>query len=409
MLSGIRVLEISDPSTMLAGQILGDLGADVITVEPPEGAHGRRYEPFIEDIPGIDRSLTWHALNRNKRAMTLRADRVDGRALLTQLAQKSDIVLEAIGVNRPALLAENELPAATVHCTISAFSRDGPKAVYHATDLILMAASGAPALAGETPRPPLFFPVQQAMMEAGAEAAVAALAGLAARERNGEGQQVNISARTAAIMGALGRAIAGFAGDTPAVRTASIGSDPGGQRSTPNIYRCIDGFMVMSIAFGAAFGSMTRQMARWAIDEGGLSPSYAETNWESYRQAAAGTAARAAVDDLIEAVTTLCQKNTKAQLAKAAREYKFMAAPVNTMEDISTSRQFLERGLFAAVDILPEHRDHKVPVRFIQFSNYSIEVRRPAPRLSEHTVEILRDELGLTLEETQALFVHGVI
>ena len=104
MLSEIRVLEISDPSTMLAGQILGDLGADVITVEPPEGAHGRRYEPFIEDIPGIDRSLTWHALNRNKRAMTLRADRVDGRALLTQLAQRSDIVLEAIGVNRPALL-----------------------------------------------------------------------------------------------------------------------------------------------------------------------------------------------------------------------------------------------------------------------------------------------------------------
>ena len=211
-------------------------------------------------------------------------------------------------------------------------------------------------------------------------------------------------------MGALGRAIAGFAGDTPAVRTASIGSGPGGQRSTPNMYRCIDGFMVMSIAFGAAFGSMTRQMARWAIDEGALSASYADANWETYRQAAPGTTARAAVDDLIEAVTTLCQRNTKAQLAEAEpADYKFMAAPVNTMEDISTSRQFLERGLFAAVDILPDHGDHKVPVRFIQFSNYAIEVRRPAPRLSEHTVEILRDELGLTLEETQALFVHGVI
>ncbi len=71
MLDDVRVLEVSAPETMLAGRILADLGADVVVVEPPAGSPGRRLAPFLDDKPGIERSLTWHALNYNKRGITL--------------------------------------------------------------------------------------------------------------------------------------------------------------------------------------------------------------------------------------------------------------------------------------------------------------------------------------------------
>ncbi|HKU93684.1 MAG TPA: CoA transferase [Vineibacter sp.] len=410
MLEDIRVLELSGPFTMMAGQILADLGAEVVAIEPPEGARGRRMEPFLDDVPGLDRSLTWQALNRNKRGMTLRTDSADGRTLLEQLAHTVDIILEELPPGGTSVLAGCGLPQTLIHAQITSFSKDGPKAHYRSSDLALMAASGAPALAGEPGRPPLFFPVPQAMMEAGAESAVAALAALAARDCDGRGQAADVSARTAAIASGLSRVIAGFAGDTLPVRSATTGAGLSGVRSVPGMYTCADGYMVMSIVFGAAFLPMTRQMVKWAIDEGELAPEYADAAWQAFgRSAAASPASRAPIDALVDAVSRLCRTRTKQQLAATARAYKFMAAPVNTMADIAASPQFRERGLFTSTTVSPDGRAIDIPARFIQFSDYSIETRRPAPRLSEHSMEILSGDLGLSGAEIQALFVHGVI
>src|SRR6516165_12314335 len=96
MLDDIRVLEISSPETMLAGSNLAALGADVIVIEPPSGAAGRRLEPFLDDLPGIERSLTWHALNRNKRALTLDLESIDGEQLFARLADKFDVAIDSL-------------------------------------------------------------------------------------------------------------------------------------------------------------------------------------------------------------------------------------------------------------------------------------------------------------------------
>src|SRR5713226_1836608 len=104
MLDDVRVLELSAPETMLAGRILADLGADVVVVEPPAGASGRRLAQFLDDIPGIERSLTWHALNYNKRGVTLDLPSTDGKAMLRDLATKFDVVIEAVGGGREPLL-----------------------------------------------------------------------------------------------------------------------------------------------------------------------------------------------------------------------------------------------------------------------------------------------------------------
>src|ERR1700722_6592817 len=95
MLSDIRVLEISAPETMQAGSILAALGADVVVVETPAGSAGRRMEPFLDEIPGLERSLTWHALNRNKRGITLDLHSADSRELLGRLLEKCDIAFDS--------------------------------------------------------------------------------------------------------------------------------------------------------------------------------------------------------------------------------------------------------------------------------------------------------------------------
>lgn len=409
MLRDVRVLEISAAPTMLAGQILGDLGADVVTIEPPGGATGRRLEPFIDNIPGLDRSLTWQALNRNKRGITLRHDCADGRALLERLIERCDIVLEAASEDGSLPLEGLSLPSNVVHCATTAFSKSGPKAAYRAEDLVLMAASGAPALAGDADRPPVFFPVPQAMMEAGAEAAVAALAGLVARDRDGLGQTIDVSVRTAAMMSALSRAFAGFSGEKAVTRSSAVGSGLTGGRLAPSMYACADGHMMISVVFGAGFVATTRQIAKWAIDEGALGAEFAQADWlTTGRKASSDPAARASIDALVDAVSRLCLTKTKDELTAAARHYGFMAAPVMTMADIANSHQYRKRGLFATVEAT-DRRSIDVPARFIQFSNYRIDVRRPAPRLSEHTAELLIGELGLSTTEIQALFVHGII
>src|SRR5215207_10614112 len=183
---------------MLAGQVLGDLGADVLLVEPPAGAAGRRMEPFAGDVPGIERSLVWQALNRNKRGMTLDPGTADGRAILDTLLVKADVLLEEVGPGGAPLDLGPEPAEELIHCVIRPFAEGGPKSEYAVSDLILIAAGGALGSTGDSDRPPVPFPVPQSIMEASGEAVSAVLAALVARDRDGHGQRVEVSTRIAA-------------------------------------------------------------------------------------------------------------------------------------------------------------------------------------------------------------------
>ena len=409
MLQDVRVLEISAPETMLAGSILADLGADVIVVEPPAGSPARRLEPFLDGIPGLERSLTWHALNRNKRAITLDLASIDGRALFDQLAERFDVVLETAEQGGHALLDGIKLGPKTIRCTVSSFARSGPKSDYAASDLLVMASSGTPAMSGDPDRPPLFFTVPQAMMEAGADTAIAALASLLARDRDGEGQHAEISARIAAMMTALSVPIAVGAGN-PEMRRAGAGGLAPDAR-IPSIFECSDGYMIVTVpAFGPAFGPMTQRLAKWAADEGHLSREIADVNWITYpADVRKKIASPAQLQELVKGVTSLCRNKTKAELSAAARKLGLLAAAVMDMKDVAESEQYRERGLWTPVKVGRDGREIDAPARFAQFSNFTIETTRPAPALSEHTAEILKSEAGVSSNELQALFVHGVI
>src|SRR5262245_47259264 len=204
MLDDIRVLEMSSPETMLAGSNPAALGADVSGVEPPSGAAGRRLEPFLDDIPGIERSLTWQALNRDKRAITLDLATVDGLQLFAQLADNCDVAIDSVDSRTGAAPPDGfALPETMVRTRITAFASRGPKTGYAASDRNAMGAGGAPGVSGDLDRPPAFFSVPQAMMEAGADAAIATRAGVLARDRDGRGQNAHVSARIAAMISAM--------------------------------------------------------------------------------------------------------------------------------------------------------------------------------------------------------------
>ncbi len=406
MLNDIRVLEISASETMQAGNILAALGADVVVVEPLTGSAGRRMEPFLDEIPGVERSLTWHALNRNKRGITLDMHSPDSRELLGGLLAKFDIAFDA-AVAGVAPLDDFPIPEKLIRIRIAPFGHQGPKSAYASSDLTVMAASGAPGVTGDPDRPPLFFPVPQAMMEGGSDAAIAALAALAARDRDGLGQSGHVSARVAAMMSAMSQHLAPPSGNPETQRGYGAMTLAGVQ--IPSMYRCADGFVMISVAFGPVFGQMTQRLAKWAADENHLARNIAEISWPAFfTDLAQKKVASADLAALIEGLKSLTRNKTKAEFGAAARKLGLLACPVFSMKDVAESAQYRERGLFTSVAVAPG-REIDVPARFAQFSNFSIETHRPAPMLSEHTVEILEADLGLSRIEIQALFAHGVI
>jgi benzylsuccinate CoA-transferase BbsE subunit len=407
MLDDVRVLEVSAPETMLAGRILADLGADVVVVEPPAGSPGRRLPPFLDDIPGIERSLTWQALNYNKRGIAFDLSSADGKAMMRDLATKFDVLIEAVGAGRRSPLDSIEFAPRMIRCTIAPFARTGPKSEYATTDFILMAASGAPAMTGDLDRPPLFFPVPQAMMEAGADAAIATLAGLVARDGDGLGQRAEVSARIAAMMGAFGLALVPGSGNPEGKRTQGAMTIAG--VPVPSVYECADGFTLITIGFGPVFGQMTQRLAKWAADEERMDRRIAEISWPSFiTDLSARKTSPSDLHALIDGLKSLARSKTKAELAEVSRRLGLLSSPVMNMKDVADYVQYRERGLFAAVS-LESGREIDAPARFAQFSNYSIEIKRPAPKLAEHSAEIFEAELGLSRTEIQALFVAGAI
>ncbi len=107
-LMGVRVLELADETGQFCGKLLGDLGADVIKIEPPGGEPCRRIGPFADDIPHPERSLSFWYYNTSKRGVTLDIGTADGRDLFRRLAATADVVLEFLPAG-PSVIARLRL------------------------------------------------------------------------------------------------------------------------------------------------------------------------------------------------------------------------------------------------------------------------------------------------------------
>ena len=195
LLSHIRVLDLSlFLSGPFGSQILADIGAEVIKIEPKGGDLTRQLPPNF--IAGD--SAYFHSVNRNKKSVVIDYKTPDGLALLKQLAAKCDVLLEN---QKPGGLAEHGISYETisainpriVYCSISGFGQDGPEAQRPAYDMVVQALSGGMSMTGEPEGASVRAGIPIADLSAGMYAATAICAALEARNQTGRGQYLDIS------------------------------------------------------------------------------------------------------------------------------------------------------------------------------------------------------------------------
>ena len=203
-LVGVRVVELASEHGALAGKILSDLGAEVIVVEPPGGHVSRRFEPFVDDEPGPERSLWWWFYNTGKQSVVLDLQAAAGAARFRSLVESCDVVLEG---QPPGVLGELGLDykdlggqdTRLVWVSITPFGRSSPRSREPVTDLTLQAGAGPVWSCGYDDHllPPVRPGGNQGYHTACLWAVEAALVALYARETQGFGQLVDVSMHAA--------------------------------------------------------------------------------------------------------------------------------------------------------------------------------------------------------------------
>ena len=412
LLTPYRVLDLTDQRGMLAGQILADLGADVIAIEPPDGSPARSLGPFAGDDPGPDRSLFWWAYARNKRGITCNLDHPEGKALVHQLAAGADFILESSdpGVMAARGLGYDDLSAGhdtLIYTSISAFGQTGPKAGYQATDLILMAAGGPLILSGGAGEAPVRVSVPQAWSHASGEAAIAAMIALRARSATGRGQYVDISAQQSVAAATMSANLAASIGAAETARVA--GGMAVGPFTGKLIWEVADGYISLTFLFGAGIGPFSRRLFEWMYDEGECTIEDRDLDWIGLgAEFITGARPLTEWDRLMDVVGAFLKKRTRAELFDEAQSRSLLIVPVTTVDEVANSEQFEARDFWREHEMPGWPEPVRFPGPFVKLSDNQIEYQRRAPTLGEHNAEIYA-ELGLDEDALNDLRIRGVI
>ena len=412
MLSPYRVIDLTDERGVLAGQMLADLGADVIQVEPPGGSSGRGVAPFFAERP--EESIYWAAYTRGKRGITCDLEDPRGRDLLLRLLETTDFLIESSDVGR---MAELGLDYETLHerfprliyTSISAFGQTGPKARYVGSDLAIWAAGTPLLMTGDDDRPPIRVSQPQAWGHASGDAAGGAMLALHARHQTGRGQHVDISAQVSAAQATLGQVLAYQLGASEPERFA------GGVKQRGIGFRvsaeAANGHIVLNMAPGPAVGHFANHAVRWLVDIGAADPGLLGENFRTYAdRVASGDADPEIFPRIQQIMTEEVAKRTKEEMLEISITYDLLLVPVLTVVDLAESKQLEAREFWQEIE---DGGGGRVtypgpPLKVFLDGEPMSSNRRPPPRLGEHNDEVF-GELGLTQSELESLRSDGVI
>jgi crotonobetainyl-CoA:carnitine CoA-transferase CaiB-like acyl-CoA transferase len=394
MLSPYRVLDLTDEDGLLCGQILADLGADVIQVEPRSGSSARRQGPMRRGEDGPDASLFWAAYTRNKRGIALDLEVDADRETLLRLVAGADFLIESappgrmreLGLDHDALA---RIQPGLVTVSITPFGQTGPKASWRGSDLTQVAASGFGYLTGDEDGPPTRIRVPQAHAHAGADAAIGALIAHFERKRTGCGQHVDVSQQQSLTLSNMFRSVDAAVGMAPAHRVAG-GLQAGGV-FIPQRHRTRDGWVVLGPSVIPSTGHFMRRLLEWVAEEGFCDAALAQEEWGSFGvRVGAGKLPPDAYDPTERALDAFFATKTNAELMDAAVERKLLIAPVFGVDEIVESEQLAQRAFF---ETTPDAggRPLRHPGAFAKFAPRPIGTRRCAPRVGEHTRELLAE------------------
>ena len=406
-LQGIRVLDLTQGSEQYCGKMFAQLGADVLLVEPVAGCANRREGPFLGEHAYPEMSLAFAYFNQGKRGMALNLDHAQGQQILRSLARQADLVIEA---EKPGRMGARGLDAealakvnpALVTTSITPFGQHGPYAQYESDDLVALAFGGLLSLGGYPGLAPTAPYGQQAVLAAAQFAAVAALMALwEAEGADGprQGQHIDISVQESVAM-ALENAVQ-FVELENTVRKRNGGQQ---RQAGTGVFTCSDG-MIYLMAGGVASNKFWNTSTEWLVEVGAPGAAQLrEPRWLDANFLATDEAKRIFAGVFLPYAAT----RTKAQLYAEGQGRRIPICPVSTTADLLDNRQLAFRRFFEQTAHPYSGRTLTVPGAPYQFSASPWRLGRAAPRLGEHTADVLAP-LGFDQESLAVLLREGVI
>jgi len=385
-----------------AAQTLADLGASVIKVEKPgEGDDTRQWgPPWAKGPDGRPTRVSGYFLstNRGKRSVTIDFTRPEGQRLVQDLARRCDVVIENFrvgglakyGLDYPALKAINP---GLVYCSITGFGQTGPYRHRPGYDFMIQGMGGLMSFTGEADgRPgagPMKVGVAVADIFTGLYATIAILGALAHRERTGEGQQIDLALLDSQVAVLANQALNYLVSGVSPVRLGN---------AHPNIvpyqaFPTADGHLILAVANDGQFAKFCEAAGR---------PELARD--ERFATNEARVEHR---DELAAIVADIISAKTSAHWLKVL-EHSVPCGPINTLAQVFADPQVQARGMQLE---LPHPIAGSVPsvANPIKYSATPLVFESAPPPLGAHTREVLREDLGLSIEEIDRLREAGVI
>jgi len=410
LLSPYKALDLTDEKGYFCGKILGDLGADVIKVEPPGGDLGRRIGAFYHDIPHPEKSLFWFAYNNNKRGITLNLENADGKEIFKRLIERADFVIESY---RPGYMDElglgyqvlSKINPRIIMTSITPFGQDGPYSNYKAPDIVIMAMGGSMYVSGNPDRPPIRLSIPQSYMHGGAEAAAASLIAHYYREETGEGQWIDVSMQQCIVWTLMDVTLHWDLAKKIRQRAGQFMYRPATGTYQRYIWPCKDGYIAF-IIYGGERAPDQRRMVEW-MDEEGMAPDFLkEMDWGTFDY---HKATQAETDRLAEPISKFFLSHTKEELYVQAINRNLMLYPVHSPKDILENPQLEARNFWVELEHPDLGASIKYPGAFVKASETPLVMRRRAPLIGEYNEEVFVKELGFSSQELSLLKQGGVI
>ncbi len=363
-LQGLKVVELARVlAGPWAGQILADLGAEVIKVEAPAGDDTRRWgPPFVDNGDGTQDAAYFHSTNRGKSSVTADFRTPEGKALVLELVRDADVVIENFKVGGLAKfgLDYESLRKAhprLVYCSITGFGQDGPYAARPGYDFIIQGMSGIMDLSGQKDGPPTKIGVAYADLMTGLYAVIAIQAALHQRAVTGRGQHIDM-ALLDVMVGTLANQAMNYLVSGTSPRRMGM--------AHPNIvpydgFETVDGWVIIAVGNDTQFARLSA-----------LIDLPANTGWTTN---AGRVADRAAVTHAIAAQLRDWERDA---LLADLEEQGIPAGPINTVAQALTDPQVAARGM--VLDFGEGLRGLRTPIRF---SDAELAPAKRSPKLGE--------------------------
>ncbi|MBB3945731.1 crotonobetainyl-CoA:carnitine CoA-transferase CaiB-like acyl-CoA transferase [Rhizobium skierniewicense] len=380
-LKGIRVIELARVlAGPWAGQMLADMGADVIKVESPDGGDDTRAwgPPFVESKDGDTLSAAYyHSTNRGKRSITVDLKTDEGRETVRRLVKTADVVienfkrggLEKYGLDYQSLRALN---SKLIYCSITGFGQTGPYADFAGYDYIVQGMSGFMSITGEPDGQPMKAGVAVADIFTGIYSVTAIQAALIHAMRTGQGQHIDMALLDVQSAVLANQNMNYLISGKPPVRLGNAHPNISPYEVVPTA----DGFLILAIGNDGQFRRLCKILGIDAIADD-----------ERYATNKARVAHKVEVRQIVSTETL---KWTKRDLLTACEANAVPAGPINSIEEMFADPQVQARGLRVDLDaadgtVIPGVRTP------IILSETPLRYERPSPRLGEHQVEVMAE------------------